>query len=57
MCYLKRLILYASIVTNSKDIVAKSVSLCDADSVDYIMDIFLKKTDAIQQIIGVPPEI
>ena len=41
---------------DSIDIVANSVSLCDADSVDNILDIFFKKRDAITQIIGVPPE-
>ena len=43
-------------LTNSKDIIANSVSLKDADTVEHIFDIFLNKTDAIQQIIGVPPE-
>ena len=43
-------------LTNSIDIVANSVSLYEADTVKYILDLFLKKTDAITQIIGVPPE-
>ena len=43
-------------LTNIIDIVANSVSLCDADSADNILDIFLKKTDAIEQIIGIRPE-
>ena len=30
--------------------------MCDADSVDNILDIFLETTDAIQQIVGIPPE-
>ena len=30
--------------------------MCDADSVDNILDIFPKKTDAIAQMIGVPLE-
>ena len=42
--------------TTSNGIVANSVSLCGEDSFDNILDIFLKKTDAIQQIIGGPPE-
>ena len=40
---------------NSTDIIANSVSCYDADTVSNIFDFFLKKTDAIQQIIGVPP--
>ena len=43
-------------LTNSIDIVANSVSLYDANQVKNILDLFLKKTDAITQIIGVPPE-
>ena len=43
-------------LSNSIDIVANSVSLIGEDSFDNILDLFLKKTDAIQQIIGVPPE-
>ena len=43
-------------LTNSIDIVANSVSLYDANQVKNILDLFLKKTDAIAQIIGVPPE-
>ena len=43
-------------LTNSIDIVANSVSLNDSDIVKHILDIFLKKTDAITQIIGVPRE-
>ena len=43
-------------LTNSIDIVANSDSLIDEESFDNILDLFLKKTDAIQQIIGVPPE-
>ena len=44
------------LLSNSIDIVANSVSLIGEDSFDNILDLFLKKTDAIQQIIGVPPE-
>ena len=43
-------------LTNSIDIVANSVSLYNANPVKNILDLFLKKTDAIAQIIGVPPE-
>ena len=43
-------------LTSSIDIVANSVSLYEADTVKNILDLFLKKTDAITQIIGVPPE-
>ena len=43
-------------LTTSIDIIANSVSLCDAGSVDNILDIFRQKTDALQQIIGAPPE-
>ena len=43
-------------LTNSKDIVANSVPLYDANQVKNILGLFLKKTDAITQIIGVPPE-
>ena len=43
-------------LTNSIDIVANSVSICDEDSVDDIFYLFLQKTDAIQQIVGLPPE-
>ena len=43
-------------LTHSVDIIASSVSLYDADTVSYILDIFMQKTDAIAQIIGVPPE-
>ena len=39
--------------TDSIDIVANSVSVCDEDSVEHILEIFLKKTDAIQQIVGI----
>ena len=39
-------------LTNSNDIFANSVSLSAEDSVDNILDLFLKKTDAIQQIVG-----
>ena len=42
--------------TNSIDIVANSVSLCDEDSVDNIFDNFLKKPDTITQIICSPPD-
>ena len=42
--------------TISRDSVANSVSLRDADSVGNILDIFLKQTEAIQHIIGVPLE-
>ena len=40
----------------SIDIIANSAASCDEDSVDKSMGIFLKKTDAIQQIVGIPPE-
>ena len=43
-------------LTNSIDIEANSVSLHESDTVKHILDLFLKKTDAITQIIGVPPE-
>ena len=43
-------------LTNSREIVANSVSLCDEDSVDNILDLFLTKADAITQIVGIPPE-
>ena len=43
-------------LTNTIHIVANSVSLYEADTVKNILDLFLKKTDAITQIIGVPPE-
>ena len=43
-------------LTNSIDSVANSVSVYEADTIENILDIFLKKTDAIIQIIGVPPE-
>ena len=43
-------------LTSSIDIVANSVSLYEAYTVKNILDLFLKKTDAITQIIGVPPE-
>ena len=43
-------------LTNSRDIAANSVSLYDANQVKNILDVFLKKTDAMTQIIGVPPE-
>ena len=39
-------------LTNSIDIVANSVSLCDEDSVGDIFDLYLQKTDAIQQTVG-----
>ena len=42
--------------TNSNDIVANSVSLCAGDSDDNILELFLTKTDAIQQTVGIPPE-
>ena len=42
--------------TTSVDIIANSVSLCGENSADYLLGICLKKADAIQQIIGVPPE-
>ena len=43
-------------LTNSIDIIAESVSLNDSDTVKHILDTFLKNTDAITQIIGVPLE-
>ena len=43
-------------LTNSIDIEANSVSLHESHTVKHILDLFLKKTDAITQIIGVPPE-
>ena len=43
-------------VSLDKDIVANSVSLFESDTVKNSLDPFLKKTDAITQIIGVPPE-
>ena len=43
-------------LTHIIDIAANSVSFCDEDSVDNIFDLFLKKTDANQQIVGIPPE-
>ena len=43
-------------LTNNMDIVANSASLYESDTVKNILDLFLKKTDAITQIIGVPPE-
>ena len=43
-------------LTSSIDIVANSVFLYEADTVKHILDLFLKKTDAITQIIGVLPE-
>ena len=42
-------------LTNIMDIVASSISLCDADNVDHILGIFPEETDAIQQLIGAPP--
>ena len=43
-------------VTNTIDIIANSVSFYDADTVNNILDLLLKRTDATQQIIGAPPE-
>ena len=43
-------------LTNRMDIIAHSASMYDAETVSNIFDIFLKKTDAIQQIVGIPPE-
>jgi hypothetical protein len=43
-------------LTNSVYIVANSVSLYEPDTVKNILALFLKKTDAITQIRGVPPE-
>ena len=43
-------------LANSIDIIANSVLLCDEDSVDNILDIFLKKTDSVHQTVGIPPE-
>ena len=37
-------------------IISNSVSLCYEDSVDHILDLFLKSTDVIQQIVRIPPE-
>lgn len=42
--------------TNSNDIVANSISLVDKRKVINILDLVPKKTDAIQQLVGVPPE-
>ena len=43
-------------LTNSNDIVANSVSLCEEDSVDNVVDLSLKKKDAIPQIVWNPPD-
>ena len=43
-------------LTHSIHIVANCGSLCDDDSVDMILIIFLKKTGASQPIVHIPPE-
>ena len=43
-------------LTHSTDIVANSVSLYDDNKVNNILDMLLKKTDAIEHIVGIPPE-
>ena len=41
--------------TNIGDIVDNTVFVCVEESVDNILDISLKKTDEIQQLVGTPP--
>lgn len=43
-------------VTKIIDIIANSVSLRDEESVANILDILLKRTDAIQPVVGIPSE-
>ena len=43
-------------LATSVDMIANSVSLCDENSVANVWVIFLKKTFAMQQITGAPPE-
>ena len=41
-------------LTNSKDIVATSISVIDKDKVIFLKELFLSKLDAITSIVGLP---
>ena len=43
-------------MTNSKDIVANSISVIDKDKVIDLKELFLTKIDAISGIVGLPVE-
>ena len=42
-------------LTNSKNIIANSVSLVDEYKVVNILDLFYKKNEALEEIVGLPP--
>ena len=43
-------------LTNSKDVVANSISVIDKDKVFDLKELFLSTLDAINNIVGVPIE-
>ncbi len=43
-------------LTNSTDLIANSISLVDGNQLVDVKDLFLSKLDALQDIVGLPPE-